>query len=211
MAFKPSAKRKYAPTSEELDLTPVMNLVVVLIPLLLASAEFVKLGLLESRLPSAGAAGPGGLPQQEAPKEKMNLMVNVDSVGFSISVFNQTEASDPSGRYFQKVLRLSDGELDFDGLGEVLHEIHSTVVAPALLGEVQNKDDAGRPVFNLDGTPQMVNDYKYEDAENVVITAPNALEFQDLVSIMDVARMWKNEDGTEQVVMFPTPLLGKIQ
>jgi biopolymer transport protein ExbD len=211
VAFKPSAKRKYHEAEQELDLTPIMNLVVVLIPLLLAGAEFVKLGLLETRLPSAGAGAGGGLPQQEVPKEKMNLMVNVDSLGFSVSVFNQTEATDPSGRYFQQVLRLSDGSLDFAGLSEVLYEIHSSVVVPALLGQVQNKDDQDRPLFNPDGSPQLVNDYKYEDAENVTITAPNALEFQDLVSVMDAARLWENEDGTESVVMFPTPLLGKIQ
>ena len=211
MAFKPSAKRKFSPTETELDLTPIMNLVVVLIPLLLAGAEFVKLGLLETRLPSAGAAGGGGMPQQEAPKEKMNLMVNVDSLGFSVSLFNQTETSDPTGRFYQQVLRLSDGTLDFDGLNEVLHEFHTAVVTPALLGQVQNKDDDGKPLFNPDGSPQMVNDYKYEDAENVVITAPNSLEFQDLVSVMDAARMWQNEDKTETVLMFPTPQLGKIQ
>jgi len=211
VAFKPSAKRKFSPTETELDLTPIMNLVVVLIPLLLAGAEFVKLGLLETRLPSAGAAGGGGMPQQEAPKEKMNLMVNVDSLGFSVSLFNQTETSDPTGRFYQQVLRLSDGTLDFDGLNEVLHEFHTAVVTPALLGQVQNKDDDGKPLFNPDGSPQMVNDYKYEDAENVVITAPNSLEFQDLVSVMDAARMWQNEDKTETVLMFPTPQLGKIQ
>lgn len=211
MAFKPSAKRKFTATDTELDLTPIMNLVVVLIPLLLAGAEFVKLGLLETRLPSAGAAGGGGMPQQEAPKEKMNLMVNVDSLGFSVSLFNQTETSDPTGRFYQQVLRLSDGTLDFAGLNEVLHEFHGSVVMPALLGQVQNKDDDGRPLFNPDGSPQMVNDYKYEDAENVVITAPNSLEFQDLVSVMDAARLWQNEDKTEAVVMFPTPQLGKIQ
>lgn len=211
MAFKPSAKRKFEGTSEELDLTPVMNLVVVLIPLLLASAEFVKLGLLETRLPSSGAAGGGGLPQQEVPKEKMNLLVSVDSTGFSISVFNQTEATDPSGKYFQRVLTLSDGSLDFGGLNEVLHELHTTLVEPALLGEVQNKDDSGRPLFNPDGSPQMVNDYKYEDAENVIITAPNDLPFQDLVSVMDAARIWVNEDKTEEQILFPTPMLGKIQ
>lgn len=211
MAFKPSAKRKYLPAIEELDLTPIMNLVVVLIPLLLASAEFVKLGLLETRLPSGGGEGGGGLPQQEVPKEKMNLIVNVDSTGFAVSVFNQTESSDPTGRYFQRVLMLSSGEFDYDGLGEVLHEIHTSVVVPSVLGQVQNKDDDGRPLFNPDGSPQLVNDYKYEDAENVIITAPNSLPFQELVSVMDAARMWKSEDGKEKVIMFPTPQLGKIQ
>ncbi len=210
MAFKPSQKRKVEPGSDELDLTPIMNLVVVLIPLLLATAEFVKLGLLETRLPSAGGASAASLPDQETPKEKMNLVVAVDSLGISVSCFNQT-AETENTLYYNRIPRLGDGSLDFDALGEHLYDVHSQVVTPALLGEVQNKDEKGKPIFNPDGTPQMVNDYKYSDAEKIVIAAPNAMEFQDLVNLMDRARSYVDPASKQETMMFPSPLLGKVQ
>jgi len=45
MAYKPSARRKSVDLDMDLDIKPVMNLMVVLIPLLLAGAEFVKISI----------------------------------------------------------------------------------------------------------------------------------------------------------------------
>ncbi len=50
---------------DEVNITPVMNLFLVLIPFLLLTAEFVRIAVLELNLPSAAA-----MPQQ--PKKKSN-------------------------------------------------------------------------------------------------------------------------------------------
>lgn len=47
MAFKPSDKKKRAPESIEPNITPIMNLMVVLIPMLLSAARLTELSLLE--------------------------------------------------------------------------------------------------------------------------------------------------------------------
>ena len=54
MAYRPS-RRRQAEESEwaEPNITPMMNLMVVLIPLLLSTAEFVRLGVVEINLPPA--------------------------------------------------------------------------------------------------------------------------------------------------------------
>lgn len=56
MAYRPSQRRSFEIEPTEPNLTPIMNLMVVLIPLLLTSAEFVKLGEIDLNLPPA--AGP---------------------------------------------------------------------------------------------------------------------------------------------------------
>ena len=211
MAFKPSLKRKCHPGSEELDLTPIMNLVVVLIPLLLATAEFVKLGLLETRLPPAvGSLSSVSPTEQEAPKEKLSLLVSVDSLGIAVSIFGSTPISETETVQYWRLSNLENGSMDVAALSQTLWGIRQDVIEPSIQGEIQNKDAKGKLLFNQDGSPQMVDDYLYSDAENVMISAPNDLPFQELVTLMDHTRTY--EDPAGQVhKLFPSPMMGKIQ
>ena len=61
MAFKPSMRAHNKITEIPLDIRPVMNLMVVLIPILLYSAEFVKLSIRELNLPPASTTGRSSL------------------------------------------------------------------------------------------------------------------------------------------------------
>ena len=212
MAFKPSDKRKFTPAEEDLDITPIMNLVVVLIPLLLASAEFVKLGLLEMQLPPTPAAGVASMPEQEEePKGKLNLIVSVDSLGFAVSVFGATPESETAAEHYHRIPMDVQGEYDFDALNERCWQIRSEIVVPSILGKVQNQDEEGNLLFNVDGTPQMVDDYSFIDAERVIISAPNEFPFGKLVKVMDATRVHQTGPGAPVDIMFPTPMMGKIQ
>ncbi|MBN2357579.1 biopolymer transporter ExbD [candidate division KSB1 bacterium] len=85
MAYKPSKRRMYEPEYVGLNLFPVMNLLVVLIPLLLSTATFVKLGVIELNLPKA-ASGP--LAQQTLGKESqrsLDLTITITGRGFYLS------------------------------------------------------------------------------------------------------------------------------
>ncbi len=212
MAFKPSLKRKFTPAEEDLDITPIMNLVVVLIPLLLASAEFVKLGLLEMQLPPAPSAGVASMPEQEdAPKEKLNLIVSVDSLGFAVSVFGTTPESENADQYYHRIPKTVRDEYDYDALNARCWQIRSDIVVPSILGKVQNQDEDGNLLFNADGSPQMVDEYSFVDAERVIISAPNEFPFGNLVKVMDATRIHQDVPGAPADVMFPTPMMGKIQ
>ena len=70
MAFKPSMRRSGQSLEMELDIKPVMNLMVVLIPLLLAGVEMVKLSIIEIDLPPSKAAGGGGAGEENPEQEK---------------------------------------------------------------------------------------------------------------------------------------------
>ena len=57
MAYRPSFRSHNKVSEIPLDIRPVMNLMVVLIPILLYSAEFVKLSIRELNLPPASSTG----------------------------------------------------------------------------------------------------------------------------------------------------------
>jgi biopolymer transport protein ExbD len=109
----------------ELNLTPIMNLMVVMIPLLLSSANFIKIGIIELNLPPAvGAAGIAG----EMPKETqrtLDLTVSITDRGFYISsalaVLQNTEGSGPT------IPKKPDGTYDFDLLTQKLYEVKQKV------------------------------------------------------------------------------------
>jgi len=122
MAYRPSKRRKNVFEMEHTNITPMMNLMVVLIPLLLTSAEFVRLGVIELNLPPA-AVGPEGemldeLPQEE--RKKLDLTVTITDQGFflssSVAVLSGEQEGGPS-------ISMVNGEYDFDQLSRKLYDI----------------------------------------------------------------------------------------
>jgi biopolymer transport protein ExbD len=101
----------------EPNMTPIMNLMVVLIPLLLSSAQLIKISVIELNLPPAK-----GNQTLQKPKEKelrLDLAVMITDKGFYVSSSSavlQSEASKPS-------IPLKNGEYDFEALGQKLYEI----------------------------------------------------------------------------------------
>ncbi|HDP99414.1 MAG TPA: biopolymer transporter ExbD [bacterium] len=121
MAFKPSERSSRTAEDVELNMTPVMNLMVVLIPLLLSSAVFVKIGVIDLNLPPAVGAN---VSQLEAPKEsekKLDLAVSITDNGFyissSIEIVRTADRSTPS------IPLANDGSLNYSALSEKLYEI----------------------------------------------------------------------------------------
>lgn len=123
MAYRPSLRRTRATTENlEPNLTPIMNLMVVLIPLLLSSAQLIKISVIELNLPPA--AGPA-LTQNEQPKEKvikLDLSVTITDKGFFVS--SAAEAKKGKGPSIPK----KDGKYDYEMLARKLYEIKQNAV-----------------------------------------------------------------------------------
>ena len=122
MAYRPSKRIKAEHDGVHTNITPMMNLMVVLIPLLLTSAEFVRLGVIEINLPPA-AMGPEGEMLAELPQEemkKLDLSITITDRGFfissSLAVLAGSRAGEPS-------IPIRDGAYDFRELSLKLHEI----------------------------------------------------------------------------------------
>lgn len=121
MAYRPSYRKSIAPEEVETNLTPVMNLMVVLIPLLLTSAQFIKIGVIDLNLPPAVGAKSG---IEEAPKEiekKLDLAITITDQGFimssSLAILRGEQGEGPS------IPKLDNGEYDFKELSQKLFEI----------------------------------------------------------------------------------------
>jgi biopolymer transport protein ExbD len=125
MAFRPSQRRHIESESTELNLTPIMNLMVVMIPLLLSSTQFIKIGIIELNLPpSVGAASFIG----ERPKEQvrtLDLTVSITNRGFFISSALTGVQGDEEKT--PTVPKLDDGAYDFQLLAQKLYEIKQKV------------------------------------------------------------------------------------
>lgn len=119
MAFRPSQRSMRPKDEAEPNLTPIMNLMVVLIPLLLTSAQFIKLGMIEINLPPAMSAA----ELQNRPKEtekKLDLTVTITDRGFYLaSSFAVAHGKDDE----PTIPVLEDGEYNFEELNKNLYDI----------------------------------------------------------------------------------------
>ena len=122
MAFRPSQRSRRPKEDPEPNLTPVMNLMVVLIPLLLTSAQFIKLGMIEINLPPAASGA--RVAQAQMPKEtekKLNLTVTITDEGFYLAS-SMAVALGESGKG-PTIPKKPNGEYDFQQLNELLYKI----------------------------------------------------------------------------------------
>lgn len=78
-----SRSKRMAEEDQELNLAPIMNMVVILIPLLLLSAVFVEVSVINITAPKLSVGPPSNEPP---PDEKpLNLTVTVGAKGFFIA------------------------------------------------------------------------------------------------------------------------------
>ena len=126
MAYRPSRRLKHMGDTEHPNVTPMMNLMVVLIPLLLTSAEFVKLGVIELNLPPAASGSEGqtlaAMPQEAV--RRLDLTVTITDRGFFIS----SSLAVLTGSKGEPTLPKINGGYDFSGLSEKLYEIKKEAV-----------------------------------------------------------------------------------
>ncbi|MEJ2545225.1 MAG: biopolymer transporter ExbD [Calditrichaceae bacterium] len=184
MAYKPSMRRKSDDVDMELDIRPVMNLMVVLIPLLIASAEWVRLGSIEINVPpSKAGAGDSGdeADNEEVEKEKkLGLSIAITDLGITIAspgaVLTSEENQDGP-----TIPILNDGKQDYDALKEKLIEIKKAI--------------AGKG---------------YKDENRAVITAAGDIEYQVIVKVMDYLQTYENDEKTEILPLFPEVNFSKI-
>jgi biopolymer transport protein ExbD len=83
---KPSERRNYKEEGMELNLTPMMNLIAILIPALLISVAFVEIAVINVAAPAIGSA-----PEQDQPDKPdddqppLNLTVTITDKGYTVA------------------------------------------------------------------------------------------------------------------------------
>lgn len=175
------ARERREMEEEGLNLVPIMNLVTILIPFLLMSAQFVTLAVIDSTLPAI-VSTPETTEEKDEDEEKLELSLLVTREGFTISgagtklVLEEEEASDTS----LKIPCLEPGcptpeSYDYQGLTR----------RAGLL-----KD-------------------RFSDEENVILVPESTVQYEVLVRTMDAARNDqedKDEDNKARV-LFPNVVI----
>jgi biopolymer transport protein ExbD len=180
MAYKPSLRRSGAPAEMELDIRPVMNLMVVLIPLLLAGVEMVKLSIIEIDLPPASGGGSGSdqdNPEKEKEK-KLGLKIAITADGISLAtasaVMSGEEGTGPT------VPVKADGTQDLNLLKEKLIEVKKAI-----------------------------KDKGFKDENVAIITASKEIEYQIIIDVLDKIQKYTDEEKNIQP-LFPQVNFGQI-
>lgn len=214
--YKFSGKRIKEEIDTEPNIGPMMSLIVILIPLLLSSAEFVKIGAIELNLPDGTAKKEIAEKKPEKDKKLMalNLRVEVKKDGFNIlHHFKEETAEDDKGKGTkikpEADISLKDGEYDFEALQNALAKVKWMALfelVKATQGNI-SKDISLSDLFRRHyGQKEAKSKEKgFLDHETIQIIANDAVEYQTLVSTMDAARNIRR-DGIK-IRMFPNVAL----
>jgi len=178
MAYKPSARRSENSLVMDLDIRPVMNLMVVLIPLLLQGAQWVKLGAIEINTPptkSVGADTQNAEQKDKKENEKkigLNIAIaaNGITIGNAAGLLSSEKPGDTDG---PTIPLLPDGSYDFSALKEKLIEIKEKI--------------AGKG---------------YKDENRAIISAGKKVKYQVIIHVIDNIQTYPAKDGTDKP-LFP--------
>lgn len=180
MAFKPSLRSHNKVKEIPLDIRPVMNLMVVLIPILLYSAEFVKLSIRQLNLPPAASADIAG--QQDETKEKerrFGLTLTIAKNGFYIGNRAGFLTGDVEVQTEPTIPRLGE-EYDYATLVEKLKEVKEKI-------QGQN----------------------FVDEKSIIISAEAQIEYKFIIKAIDYVTTYTDADGVPQE-LFPQINIGQV-
>ncbi|MBL7191804.1 hypothetical protein ISS30_08910 [bacterium] len=194
-AFRPSERKRREPEQIEPNLTPIMNLVVVLIPILLQVAVLVHLNRIDYNPPLISSAAEDNsssiTPEDPAKPTALNLIVNVIDTCIEVSIFFST-----SGENYWEIPLLPDGSYDYAALQDTLLHIKKDIIGEP----IRRKTTIGE-----DGQPFEKEIYKLEDADIVRISCRPDLPYQEMVSLLDVTCSIIKDSKKEW--LFPQPVL----
>ncbi len=181
MAYKPSMRRHMQVEEIPLDIRPVMNLMVVLIPILLYSAEFVKLSIRELNLPPASSGQ--GLSEQEKPPEpekRLYLTILISKRGFYIGTRGGYLSGEGKTEDEPSIPLNEDGSYNYDVLQEKLIELR---------GKIQGQG--------------------FADEKSAIISAEADIPYKDIIKVMDYITIYRDEEGKQQQ-LFPQVNIGQV-
>jgi biopolymer transport protein TolR len=199
----PTARRSFKEDEMELNLTPMMNLVALLIPVLLMSTAFVELATVNISMPSLGGSASDS-PPPATDKPPLNLAILIAESAYSIS------ATAPLG----------NGSLEMS-----IPIVQKTVDCGTFVGTVpvprqRNKGEAPckgtEPrlfwVYDRDALTKALIGIKagYPDESRVILSAAEDTDYEALVEVMDSSRQYKDDAGEvhllfDEVVLRPSP------
>lgn len=184
MAYKPSMRRHQKIEAMALDIRPVMNLMVVLIPLLLAGSVWTKLAIRELNLPPKKAGGRSVETEKPYEQQKrLGLQVIISKNGFYIgtrSGYLQAEEAKREEGAPPSVPLKENGTYDFKTLQQKLIQIKE---------KIKNTD--------------------FADKDAIILTAEADILYKYIIKTMDYVTTYEDENGFKRD-LFPQIIIGQI-
>lgn len=124
MAYRPSKRSSRTIEPLEINIFPMMNLMVVLVPLLLSTATAIRLGVIELNLPQAvgGAAAEAQMPVEAT--KSLDLTVTITDQGLFVSSSQAVLQADQEG---PTIPLTPTGEYDYEALSNMLLELKEKI------------------------------------------------------------------------------------
>lgn len=208
--YRVSGRRIKQEVDTEPNIAPMMNLMVILIPLLLSSAEFVKIGAIELKLPESSGGGGSSEASEEKKDVKLDLGIVITKRGFDLFHYFKVPEKEKEPKQEETVgtpkpvaIPMKKGKYDFVGLNAALAEVKKKALFEIIR--------AANPAVPQGSTLQQLynhytkNDYSvietFRDHESVKIVAEDQIKYETVVSVMDAARGTQTPHG--KVSMFP--------
>ncbi len=186
-------KRGVDPVAD-LDLTTMMNLVIILIPMLLLSVVFVEVGVINITAPTLSVGAPSAPTEPEKEKEEpLNLTVAISPNGFQIAatgaVLPAKAGCPPQG----PTICLADQSVDVSGkITEARRAIET--------GSEEKGDELLKEVLNAYNFRELYNELsrikkQYADETIITLSADADMPFTVLVRVMDIVRFQLEKDS----------------
>lgn len=226
MASKSSVQRKYGPKPPaELNLGPIMNLMVVLIPMLLYSAQFIKFSALNVTKAANSSSAINQPTPTEKPKPPLKLKLKISSEeGFILEgafVFDEEKVIATPGGEGAAAGELATVELKEDLVEKTLSKVRKDYAdrgqpMPADIEQnirtvykfdfiaLNKKIDLIRQAVNNGGGADT-----FEKVDQIMIACEGELPFELLVQTMDSVRCKYNTDTKKFYACKPKTDAGK--
>jgi len=208
MARKPSQRRNFQDQEMELNLTPMMNLIAILIPALLVSTVFVEIAVINVSAPAIGTAPDQPPPKDKPDKPPLNLTVTITDKGFNIA---------GSGGVVDTIGKKTGGDK-----GPTIPIVQKEVSCQRFLDtwpppRSKNRDqpkcgvgEESRTFWVYDRETLQKKFIELKDAfpeeKRMIIAAEEDIEFEAITDVMDTGRDMKSE-GDERRELFPEVVL----
>ncbi|RME57079.1 MAG: hypothetical protein D6795_00135 [Deltaproteobacteria bacterium] len=174
MSYRPTKRSRAEEGELVLDLVPYMNLLLIIIPVLLMTASYIQLSIIDVYLPAE--AKPDAAQESEdpviEPEAKLTLTIIITEDGFTVGgtggILSSVVAGEEEGKDSgASVPRKDNGEYDYEKLGQILYSIKQAHPAHS----------------------------------SVILLANPTIPFETIVKVMDTSRVIE-VDG-KKITMFP--------
>ncbi len=184
---------KTAPKEDGLNLAPIMNLVMILIPLLLLSVVFEQTGVINVSAPSMTL---GTIPQEEITEPPLSLQIQVSTDGFTLNAEGNrlppVEGCPTDSNTGATVCPQQSSDQIKRALQEslALRERYEATGDQALLEASYQKLASAREGLGYRKLYNLLVDLKRKHPEEtkVIVSAEPNVPFELLIATMDTAR-----------------------